>query len=65
MLTELPRMSIPPFPFVNKPPTQGYYFVTPRLTVKIEFAEWTESLTLRPPVIAGFSNKPADDCTLE
>lgn len=66
MLTrELPRMSIPHSPFVNKPPTQGYYFVHPRLTVKIEFAEWTESLTLRSPVIAGFSNKPADDCTLE
>ncbi|HOB11688.1 MAG TPA: non-homologous end-joining DNA ligase [Syntrophomonadaceae bacterium] len=62
---ELSRMSISHSPFVNKPPARGYYFVHPRLTVKIEFAEWTESLTLRSPVITGFSNKPAEDCRLE
>lgn len=62
---ELSRMSISYSPFVNKPPARGYYFVQPQLTVKVEFAEWTETLTLRSPVITGFSNKPADDCLLE
>lgn len=62
---ELSRMSIPHSPFVNKPPARGYYFVQPQLTVKVEFAEWTDTLTLRSPVITGFSNKPAGECRLE
>lgn len=62
---ELPRISISHSPFVNKPPARGYYFVQPQLTVKVEFAEWTDTLTLRSPVITGFSNKPAGECRLE
>lgn len=62
---ELPQMSIPDSPFANKPAARGYYFVLPHLTLRVEFAEWTDTLILRSPVITGFSNKPADECRLE
>ena len=62
---ELPLMSIPDSPFANKPAARNYYFVRPQLTLRVEFAEWTDTLTLRSPVITGFSNKPPDECRLE
>lgn len=62
---ELPPMSMPTSPFANKPAAQGYFFVQPQLTLRVEFAEWTDTLTLRSPVIAGFSNKPPDECRLD
>lgn len=62
---ELPQMSIPDSPFANKPSARGYYFVLPHLTLKVEFAEWTDTLILRSPVITGFSNRPPDECRVE
>lgn len=61
---ELPQMAISFSPFVNKPTAPGYYFVQPLLTLRVEFAEWTDSLTLRSPVITGFSTKPSSECRL-
>lgn len=62
---ELPQMAVPDSPFMNKPAARGYYFVQPQLTLKVEFAEWTDYLTLRSPVITGFSTKPGNECRLE
>lgn len=62
---ELTRVEVASSPFANKPPGPGYHFVPPHLVVRVEFAEWTENLTLRSPVITGFSNDPPESCRWE
>lgn len=62
---ELPASSISYSPFSNKPFSSRYHFVKPQLVVRVEFAEWTETLTLRSPVITGFSNHDASLCTFD
>ncbi len=40
-------------------------WVNPRLTCWVRFAEWTDHMTLRHPVLLGFSNKDAAEATGE
>jgi bifunctional non-homologous end joining protein LigD len=40
-------------------------WVKPRLTCWVRFAEWTEHMTLRHPVLLGFSDKDAAEATGE
>ncbi len=51
-------------PFVNPPHlAKGTFrWVEPRLTVMVEFQEWTEDMKLRAPVVAGFSREPPGAC---
>lgn len=44
--------------FRNPPRGRDLLWLEPRLTVEIEFAEWTGDLRLRAPVVAGFSQRP-------
>lgn len=62
---ELPASAISYSPFSNKPFSSRYHFVKPQLVVRVEFAEWTETLTLRSPVITGFSGHDASLCTFD
>ncbi|MGS0744860.1 non-homologous end-joining DNA ligase [Syntrophomonas erecta subsp. sporosyntropha] len=57
LTTELPKILTRQSPFCNLPVHRkmaDFYFIEPRLQAQIEFAEWTEKLTLRSPVIKGF-----------
>ncbi len=59
LLTEtLPKMKIDHSPFVNLKSSEikQAVFIEPVLTAEIEFAEMTDSLRLRSPVIKGFSS---------
>ena len=40
-------------PFAGRGPARGARFTEPRLVVRVEFAEWTRSRTLRAPVFGG------------
>ncbi|MGE5391748.1 MAG: non-homologous end-joining DNA ligase [Deltaproteobacteria bacterium] len=42
-----------PFANITRRPA-GYHFVEPALKIEVEFAEWTEDMHLRAPVIKGF-----------
>jgi bifunctional non-homologous end joining protein LigD len=44
-------------PFAKPPGEKGCLWLQPRLTVIIEYAEWTPDLKLRAPVVIGFSNR--------
>ncbi|HHW75146.1 MAG TPA: DNA ligase [Firmicutes bacterium] len=47
--------------FRNPPRGRGLLWLEPRLTVEIEFLEWTGDLRLRAPVVVGFSDRlPAE-----
>ena len=50
--------------FVNPPRTGGYTWLVPRLTVLVEYAEWTAGLSLRAPTIIGFSSRPPEEAEL-
>lgn len=54
----------PASPFVNPPRGAGMKWLQPRLTVMIEFAEWTAGLSLRAPVVVGFSRRPPEEARL-
>lgn len=51
-------------PFSNPPRGAEYLWLEPRLTVVVEFAEWTGGLRLRAPVVAGFSERPPEEARL-
>jgi DNA ligase D-like protein (predicted ligase) len=51
-------------PFLNPPRGAEYVWLEPRLTVLIEYAEWTGDLRLRAPVVAGFSDRPPEEARL-
>lgn len=51
-------------PFVNPPRGGNYTWLEPRLTVAIEFAEWTDKYKLRSPVVAGFTGRPPGEARL-
>lgn len=52
-------------PFSNKPKkTSSTYWTSSRITVKIQFAEWTEDGTLRQPSIQGIVDVPPEECML-
>lgn len=40
-------------------------WVTPKLTVKIKFMEWTTNNTMRQPTIQSFVEKPINECDFE
>ncbi|MEW6660831.1 MAG: DNA ligase [Bacillota bacterium] len=51
-------------PFTNKPARiNEALWVTPCVTAKVRFAEWTSSHTLRQPSIQAFVQVPPEDCT--
>jgi bifunctional non-homologous end joining protein LigD len=62
-----------PMPFARLPDLRSRFagmprqviWVVPRLTVLIEFTEWTEDGKLRDPVVAGFSAEPPDAARLD
>jgi len=51
-------------PFADPPPDKDCLWLEPRLTVMIEFAEWTPDLKLRAPVVVGFSTRPPGDAVI-
>ena len=51
-------------PFTDPPREKGCLWLHPRLTVIIEYAEWTPDLKLRAPVVVGFTNRPPLDAVL-
>ncbi|MEW5784437.1 MAG: non-homologous end-joining DNA ligase [Bacillota bacterium] len=51
-------------PFLNPPRDKQIVWLAPRLTVVVEYAEWTAALQLRAPVVAGFSNRPPEEAVL-
>lgn len=65
LMEELSKMQVSSSPFAG-PITRfrNVVFVRPLITLTIEFAEWTEDLCLRQPVITGFSHRQAEDCQL-
>lgn len=55
----------PNTPFANRPPrNKESIWLKPKLTVKINFAEWLEGHTLRQPSIQAFVNVDPQDCRL-
>ncbi len=51
-------------PFENPPVLAGVVWLKPLLTVEAEFAEWTDNLKMRAPVIKGFSTLPPAEANL-
>ncbi len=51
-------------PFAEPPREKGSIWLQPRLTVIIEYAEWTPDLKLRAPVVVGFTNRSPLDAVL-
>jgi len=50
--------------FSNPPRGRDLLWLEPRLTVQVEFAEWTGDLRLRAPVVIGFTNRPPPEALL-
>ncbi len=50
--------------FSNPPRERDLLWLKPRLTVQVEFAEWTADLRLRAPVVIGFSDRPPSEALL-
>ncbi|MGI5922010.1 MAG: non-homologous end-joining DNA ligase [Syntrophomonadaceae bacterium] len=62
---QLPHLEINASPFANlTEPGRGFHFVIPQLAVKVEFAEWSEDIQLRSPVIKGFVDLSPEACVL-
>jgi bifunctional non-homologous end joining protein LigD len=53
-------------PHILNPPQDNltYIWLVPKLTVLVEFSEWTEDLKLRIPVIKGFTNISPEKCRI-
>ncbi len=65
LLRDLARTGAVPVPsFVNPPRDPGCCWLEPRLTVLVQYAEWTADLRLRAPVVAGFTTRPAAEAVL-
>lgn len=48
-------------PFINEPERmQGVQWLTPEITVKVNYIEWPEGKTLRQPSLQSFTDHPAD-----
>ncbi len=50
--------------FTNPPRGKDLIWLKPELTVLVEYAEWTDNLQLRAPVIIGFTDHPAVEAHL-
>lgn len=57
---------IPEPPFLNPPHIKGetYVWLKPLLTVKVEYAEWTEDMKLRAPSLKGFCRIDPRQCSI-
>lgn len=62
-LVERYRVSKPCF--INPPRMKEVCWVEPRITVMVEFMEWTEGLMMRAPVIIGFSSSHPHEAAIE
>lgn len=63
LTVKLQGLRVPNRPFVNKPEREREaYWVEPKLTVKIQYAEWTEGRSLRQPSIQAFVDIPPSEC---
>jgi len=52
-------------PFSNVPERQtGAFWVEPKITVKVQYMEWTEGRSLRQPSIQGFVAVPPEQCIM-
>lgn len=52
-------------PILNPPKDNlNYTWLEPKLTVLVEFSEWTEDLSLRAPVIKGFTSTAPENCRI-
>lgn len=51
-------------PFANESESKDQVWVEPKLTMLVEFQEWTEHLRMRQPVIKGFTKDNPQDCVL-
>ncbi len=47
--------------FVNPPGLKDVCWFKPALTAQIEFMEWTQEMSMRAPVIKGFSSSPPEE----
>ncbi|MCM3728608.1 non-homologous end-joining DNA ligase [Neobacillus cucumis] len=66
LTSELKEIVADHHPFKKKPQRHAHAtWVRPEKTVKIKFAEWTESGALRQPSIEGFIDVPPEECLLE
>lgn len=64
MTKEAERLRLPQRPFFNLPQrVKGAAWMTPSLTVKVEYLEWTDGGTLRHPVLQSLANVPPEACT--
>lgn len=61
----LPQLSTPDCPFDSCLQAEGVRWLHPVLPIAVEFSEWTESLHLRGPSIAGFPKVQPTECRLE
>jgi len=52
-------------PFANEEAAKDKVWVEPKLTMLLEFQEWTEDLRMRQPVIKGFTKDRPEDCVLD
>lgn len=51
-------------PFVNASAAKDRIWVEPKLTMLVDFQEWTNDLYMRQPVIKGFTKDKPEDCLL-
>lgn len=64
LTTILKQIETDQSPFGNLSNSSGTYWVEPKITTKIMFAEWTDGMSLRQPSIQAFVDVPASECTL-
>ncbi len=50
--------------FSNPPRGRDFLWLEPRMTVQVEFAEWTDDLRMRAPVVLGFTDRPPAEALL-
>lgn len=62
LFQELSAIKSDTSPFAEHLRSHKLIYLKPVLTVLVEFAEWSEDLKLRSPVILGFSNQSAREC---
>ena len=66
LFQNLKKLEVEESPFSKKPKMYGVTvkWVSPLLTAKIEFMEWTGNYQLRAPVILGFTKEKPENCQL-
>lgn len=64
LTTLLRQLEVVQSPFTNLSNQADTYWVEPKITTKILFAEWTNNGSLRQPSIQAFVDVPIHECTL-